>query len=46
MEEGIKIDPETVETGGMGGARIKLLSIAPEPRDVAVTVRGCITITS
>ena len=46
MEKGIKTDPETVETGGAVGARIKLLSIAPEPRDVAVTVRGWNTTTS
>ena len=34
------IDPETVETGGAVGDILKLLSIATEPRDVAVTVRG------
>ena len=31
-EEGIYKYPETVETGGAGGARIKLLTIATEPR--------------
>ena len=37
MEEGIKTDPETVETGGEGGDRIKLLIIATENRNIAVT---------
>ena len=36
-EEEIKTDPETIETGGPGGARIKLRSIAMEPRYLAVT---------
>ena len=46
MEEGIKKDPETVEICGAGGARIKLLSMATEPSNVEITVRGWNTTTS
>ena len=38
-EEGIQKDPETIETGGAGGARIKFLTVVTDPRYVAVTVR-------
>ena len=38
MKEGIKTDPEMVEICGVGGARIKLLSIETDYGDVSITV--------
>ena len=45
-EEVIYKDPETVDTVGVGGARIKFLTIATEPTYIVFAVQGCNTTTS
>ena len=46
MEERINTYPETFDIGGSGGARINVLVIVTEPRDVLVAVQGWNTDTS